>query len=331
MLKVLQQGGCERGCTYCAQRHGGQGHDALCFSPDDLARLFDDLHRRGQVFGLFLSSAIRGGAVLTMDRMLATAEILRGRYRYRGYLHLKILPGCAPDQVEQAMRLATRVSVNMEVPGAEHLRRVAPRKSFDEHILAPMRQVARAQAEGRYRRSGQTTQLVVGAAEETDQEIGDATQWLYDRLRLARVYYSGFQPVEGTPLADRSPAPFMREHRLYQMDFLLRRYGFKVEEIPFSDEGHLSLDTDPKTLWARLNPDRFPVEVNTAPAEVLVRVPGIGPLSSRRIVEMRRQARIRSLDALRTAGASWRIAAPYVLVDGRVPTIARQLDLFARA
>jgi predicted DNA-binding helix-hairpin-helix protein len=324
MLKILQTGGCERGCAYCAERAGGKGQ-AASFTPDELARLFDDLHRRKLVFGLFLSSAIRGGAVRSMDRILGTAEILRGRMRYRGYLHLKILPGSSSDQVDRAMALATRVSVNLELPTAEHLRCVAPSKTFEEQILAPIRQVSQAQREGRFRKSGQTTQLVVGATDERDREIATMTARLYRELRLARVYYSAFQPVVGTPLADRPPAPFLREHRLYQMDFLLRSYGFELEEIPFDGGGQLSLEADPKTLWARAHPERFPVEVNQASLEELLRVPGIGPLSAKRILKLREGSRLRQLEALRAAGASHRIAAPFVLLDGRAP--AHQLAL----
>ncbi len=328
VLKVLQQGGCERGCAYCAERHGGTLGPPVSLSPDELARVFADLQGRDMVQGLFLSSAIRHGAVATMDQMLATAEIVRTKLGFRGYLHLKIVPGSGSDQVERAMMLASRVSVNMEAPTAAHLARVAPSKSIREDILAPMRQVARAEAEGMFRRSGQTTQLVVGVADETDREIARATAWLYQRLRLARVYYSAFRPVAGTPLQDRQPASPMREHRLYQMDFLLRCYGFRFEEIPFGERGELSDKVDPKTLWARANRHRFPLEVNTAAPEELMRVPGIGPVSARRVGKIRREAPIRSPETLRAAGVAWRRAAPYVLLDGRAPVEGRQLSLF---
>lgn len=326
LLKVLQASGCERGCAYCAERLGGSGPRAG-LTPEELARAFVELHRQGRVFGLFLSSAVQRGPIDTMDRMLATCELLRRRYRYRGYLHLKIIPGSQPDQVAQAMALATRVSVNMEAPTGAHLARIAPEKCFDDQILAPMAQVARAQADGSFSRSGQTTQLVVGAAGETDRDITGATAWLYQEMRLARVYYSALQPTPGSPLAHRPPVPFLREHRLYQVDFLLRSYGFGLDEITFDDSGFLPLDADPKTLWAHRHPERFPVEVNTASKAELVRVPGIGPRSAKRLIAMRRGERLRSVAALRAAGASWRVAAPHVLLAGkRVPT---QLSLFA--
>jgi predicted DNA-binding helix-hairpin-helix protein len=324
LLKVLQASGCERNCLYCVERLGGRSAPAT-LSPDELASSFVELHRQRRAFGLFLSSAIRGGAVATMDRMLATVELLRGRHRFRGYVHLKVIPGSRPDQVERAMALATRLSVNMEAPTAVHLQRIAPGKRFDAEILAPMRQIARAQADGRFARAGQTTQLVVGAAEESDREIAGAADRAYRELKLARVYYSSLQPVAGTALADRPPVPFLREHRLYQVDFLMRSYGFALDEIAFDDRGALPLDVDPKSAWARRHPERFPVEVNTAPVSTLLRVPGIGPRSAKRIAGARREGALRSVEALAALGVSSRAAAPFLLLDGR-PAV-RQLSL----
>ena len=324
MLKVLQASGCERSCVYCVERCGGQGQ-AVSLAPEQLAAAFVDLHRSRRVFGLFLSSAIRGGAVATMDRMLGTAELLRKRHAFRGYIHLKMIPGSRPDQIERAMALATRVSVNMEAPTAAHLARIAPGKKFDEQILAPMRQVARAIERGQFPRAGQTTQFVVGAAGEADREVMGAAVQGYRELKLARVYYSAMQPIPGTPVGERKPIPFEREHRLYQVDFLLRSYGFSLDEIHFDDAGALPLHTDPKTLWAQKHPERFPVEINKARLEELVRIPGIGPRSAKRLLRMRRQQCVRDVGALRAAGASWKIASPFVLLDGK--PAERQLRL----
>jgi predicted DNA-binding helix-hairpin-helix protein len=260
-----------------------------------------------------------------MDRMLATAELLRERHAFRGYLHLKMIPGSRPDQVEQAMALATRLSVNMEAPTAAHLARIAPGKQLETQILSPMRQVARAIARGDFARGGQTTQFVVGAAGETDREIAEAATRGYRQLGLARVYYSAMQPVPGTPLAERPPVPFLREHRLYQTDFLLRSYGFSLDEIHFDEAGALPLHTDPKTLWAKRHPERFPVEINRAGLPELLRVPGIGPRSARRLLRMRREQRLREVAALRAAGAAWQVASPYLLLDGK--PAERQLRL----
>jgi predicted DNA-binding helix-hairpin-helix protein len=324
MLKVLQAAGCERSCIYCVERCGGRG-PAVSLAPEQLATAFVDLQRSGRVFGLFLSSAIRGGAVATMDRMLGTAEILRKRHAFRGYIHLKMIPGSQPDQIDRAMALATRVSVNMEAPTAAHLARIAPGKKFDEQILVLMRQVARAIERGQFARAGQTTQLVVGAAGEADREVMGAAVQGYRELKLARVYYSAMQPIAGTPVAERTPIPFEREHRLYQADFLLRSYGFSLDEIHFDEAGALPLHTDPKTLWAQKHPERFPVEINKARLEDLMRIPGIGPRSAKRLLGMRRQHCLREVAALRAAGASWKIASPFVLLDGK--PAERQLRL----
>jgi predicted DNA-binding helix-hairpin-helix protein len=324
MLKVLQATGCERSCVYCAERCGGRSAGTSLL-PEQLARAFTDLRASGRVAGLFLSSAIRGGAVATMDRMLGTAEILRRRHAFRGYIHLKLIPGCRPDQVERAMVLATRVSINMEAPTAAHLAKIAPGKSFEAQILAPMRQVERAIARGEFARGGQTTQFVVGAAGESDRDIAVAAAAGYRDLKLARVYYSAMQPIPGTPLEGKAPVPFLREHRLYQVDFLMRSYGFALDEIHFDDAGALPLDMDPKTQWARRHPERFPVEINRAGLADLLRVPGIGPRSARRLLQMRGKQRIREVEALRAAGASWRAASPFLLLDGR--PAERQLRL----
>ena len=261
-----------------------------------------------------------------MDRMLGTVELLRRRHRFRGYIHLKMIPGCRPDQIGRAMELATRLSVNMEAPTAAHLARIAPGKKFDSEILAPMRQVSRAIAEGRFARAGQTTQLVVGAAGEADREVARAAAWAYGEMGLARVYYSAMQPVPGTPVADRPPVAFGREHRLYQVDFLLRSYGFSVDEIEFDSAGALPLDVDPKTAWARRHPERFPVEINTAALGELLRVPGIGPGAAKRLEQMRGAHRLRDVAALRAAGASWKVASPFVLLDGK--PAERQMNLW---
>ena len=324
MLKVLQASGCERSCVYCAERCGGRGR-AHSLAPEALAATFMDLYRSRRVAGLFLSSAIHGGAVATMDRMLATVELLRRRHAFRGYVHLKLIPGSQPDQIDRAMALATRVSVNMEAPTAAHLARIAPGKDFAQQILAPMRRVARAIARGEFPRAGQTTQFVVGAAGESDRQIATAAAAGYRELALARVYYSAMQPIAGTPVEGRAPIPFLREHRLYQTDFLLRSYGFSLDEIHFDDAGALPLDADPKTAWARNHPERFPLELNQARWDELVRVPGIGPRSARRLLQMRRTLRLRDVTVLRAAGASWKVAAPFVLLDGR--PAERQLRL----
>ncbi|MBC7250992.1 MAG: putative DNA modification/repair radical SAM protein [Anaerolineae bacterium] len=327
LLKVLLTNVCERNCAYCANRRS-RDFRRVSFTPEELARTFEQMWRRGQVMGLFLSSGVCGHSGQAMDRMLATVEIIRQRLAFPGYIHLKILPGATQAHVERAMQLADRVSVNLEAPNPERLARIAPEKDFTTALLEPLRWVKRLREEsgGRLAPAGPTTQFVVGAADEPDREILATADRLYRELNLTRAYFSAFQPVPDTPLADHPPTPLWREHRLYQSDWLLRKYGFAFEELIFDEEGNLPRQSDPKTMWAMAHPERFPIEVNRASREELLRVPGIGPRSAERIVRLRKRGKFRELSDLRRVGAIPQRAAPFVLLDGRRP--AYQLPLW---
>jgi len=327
VLKVLQTSYCERNCAYCAFR-AGRDLPRCRFGPDELAAAFDQMQRQGLVQGLFLSSGVTG-SVRTMDLMIATVETVRQRYDFRGYVHLKILPDAEEAQIERAVRLADRVSVNLEAPNPGRLALLAPRKDFAKGLMAPLQRAATAisQGEGRWTRLGLTTQFVVGAVGESDRELLTTTQRLYDELRLARSYFSPFEPVPDTPLEDHPAVPLWRQHRLYQSDFLMRYYGFRSQEFVFTEQGDLPRSLDPKLAWAQAHPERFPVEVNRATRTALLRVPGIGPVATQRILHARRQSRLRFLSDLRQLGAVTSRAAPYVLLNGRRPPM--QLSLFA--
>jgi len=318
LFKVLMNNLCENDCYYCVNRCS-RNYRPLSFSPEELAMTFEELRRRGLVEGLFLSSAIAGNTTRTMEKMIAAVEIIRYRYQFKGYIHLKILPGASYDEVEQAVRLADRVSINLEAPSNERLRRIAGNKNFEDLFLR-MKWIKELADKDQRMRAGQTTQFVVGAADESDKEILTVTDRLYRELDLKRVYFSAFQPVEDTPLENHPPTPLMREHRLYQADFLLRRYGFKLDEIPFDRGGNLPLAADPKLAWALNHPEYYPIEINTAEREQLLRIPGIGPVSAKRILQVRRQRKFRYLDDLKAIGAVIRRAAPFVLLDGKRPT-----------
>ena len=265
------------------------------------------------------------------------------KYRFAGYIHLKVLPNAEPAQVQAAVRLADRVSVNLEGPTPERLAALAPMKRMDE-LLAPLREAARLRARligsgvlprrkdlrepagtsgarvpWGNARLGLSTQFVVGPAGESDRELLTVVGSLYHDLRLSRVYYSAFSPVKGTPLEAVPPTDPGREHRLYQADWLLRFYGFAAAELPFDAEGRLRTDVDPKAAWARAHPERFPIEVNAAPFDILVRVPGIGPESARAILDARRVAPLREIGDLKRLGARGDQAAPYVLLGGFRP------------
>jgi len=325
LLKTLLTSACERDCLYCPFRAGRDFRRAT-FAPDELARLFLQLHQRGIAEGIFLSSALAGSGVRTQDRLIATAEILRRQYGFRGYIHLKIMPGAEREQVAAAMALADRVSVNLEAPNDRRLARLAPHKVFTEELLQRLRWIGALRRRMPGRRPSATTQFVVGAAGESDLELLATTAFLYRQLGLARAYFSGFRPVPDTPLEDHPPTPPLREHRLYQASFLLRDYGFGVEELPFDPDGNLPLGEDPKLAWAREHLAQAPVEVNRADRHALLRVPGIGPKGARRLLAARRQGRLRDLSDLRKLGIAADQAAPFILLDGRRP--ARQLTLW---
>jgi putative DNA modification/repair radical SAM protein len=316
LLKILLSNACSRDCLYCVNRRSNHVR-RYSLSPEELAGVFMELLRRERVTGLFLSSAIPDTASRSMERMIKAVEILRLRHRFRGYIHLKILPGAARDLVERAVALATRVSVNMECPTAGTLARVARDKDLMEQILRPIGWIRQIIDGLERRRCDQTTQFVVGAAGESDKQILARSAQLYRDARMSRIYFSAFQPPEGLLWEGMRGTPLMREHRLYQADFLLRKYGFSFEEIPLSSGGELSLDEDPKQIWAFRNPERFPLEINRAEKRELLRVPGIGPVSAERIITARLDGRLRRPDDIKGLGVVLKRALPYLLFDGR--------------
>ena len=325
LLKTMLTSACERDCTYCGFRKGREVRRAP-ITPDQLARRFLQLHQRGIAEGVFLSSGLAGGGPHTQDRIIATAEVLRRHYNFQGYIHLKIMPGAERDQIVAAMRLANRVSVNLEAPNTERLARLAPHKVFAEELLQRLRWIdeIRRSMPGRWPSS--TTQYVVGAVDESDVELLTTTEFLHRQAGLARAYFSSFSPVRDTPLEDHPPSPPLREHRLYQSSFLLRDYGFTVEELPFGPGGNLPLESDPKLAWANRHLSHTPIELNTAGRRDLLRVPGIGPKGADKVLRERRRGRLRDLADLRKLGISPKRAAPFILLSGRRPP--RQLTLW---
>ncbi len=315
LLKVLQSNVCENDCAYCAFR-SGRDTPRSAFTPDELAHLLDQMVQRRLVEGLFLSSGVCGNVARATERMLATVELVRKRYAFAGYVHLKILPGADEASVLESVKLAQRVSVNMEAPGPQRIGVLSQAKVFPR-LLHPLREAHRVRAEADHPVS-MTTQFVVGAAEESDREILSLTAELYRELHLARTYFSAFRPIRGTPLEDREPTPGWREHRLYQADFLLRQYGYRFDELIFDDRGHLPRGADPKRVWAHCHPASFPVEANTASREMLMRIPGIGPRGADTILRRRRQGRLRTLQDLGLRSNESQVA-PWVLLDGHRP------------
>lgn len=331
LLKTLLSSACERDCFYCPFRAGRDFRRAT-FKPDEFASLFNKMNQSGMAEGVFLSSGLAGGGVCTQDKLLATAEILRKKYQFRGYLHLKIMPGAEKDQVYRAMQLADRVSVNLEAPSTERLAKLAPHKIFIEELLRPLKWVeeirrsAPAYKSWNGRHPSTVTQFVAGGSDESDLELLGITSWLNKNARLKRAYFSAFHPIRDTPLENKPAVNPMREHRLYQASFLLRDYGFDLEDLPFTNEGNLPLDMDPKQAWAEINLIRQPIELNQAEKRQLIKIPGIGLKGAEAILLARRTKRLRDLSALKKLGIIAERAAPYVLLDGR--KAAMQMNLF---
>jgi predicted DNA-binding helix-hairpin-helix protein len=321
LLKTLLSSACERDCFYCPFR-AGRDFLRATFKPEEFANLFSKLNQSGAAEGMFLSSGLAGGGVRTQDKLLDTADILRNKLGFRGYIHLKIMPGAEKGQVYRAMQLADRVSVNLEAPNTDRLVRLAPHKQFLDELLQPLKWVEEIRQtvpsykgwNGHWPSS--VTQFVAGGADESDLELLTTTEWLHKNVRLTRAYFSAFSPIRDTPLENKAAVDPLREHRLYQASFLLRDYGFDLEELPFVDSGNLPLTTDPKLAWAQKNLSERPVEINRADKRELMRIPGIGPKGAEAILRARRGGRLRELSHLRKLGIVIQRAAPFVLVDG---------------
>jgi len=328
LLKTLMTNVCRNDCRYCGMRCS-RDFRRTSYQAEELARLFVDLWQARQVQGLFLSSSVPGDPDRTMQSMVAAAEILRRRHHFQGYIHLKVLPGASRAAVEAAAAVADRISVNLEAPSAPRLRALAPDKDWAGDLRERVGWLGEMVASGRFRARSHTTQFVVGAAGESDSEIIRCVAACYADERLSRAYYSAYQPPDRDALPGPRGDVLTREHRLYQADWLLRKYGFSVEEIPLDTQGNLDLGRDPKQAWAERHPELFPVEVNEADYAMLLRVPGIGPTSAARIVRARRQAALTRTEDLRRMGVAMKRASRFVLVAGRGVPSSRQLTLWA--
>jgi len=326
LLKILLSNDCIHNCYYCGNREGRKG-DRVRFSPEELVRIFLSMKDKGLVKGLFLSSAVDKNPFQTMDDMLKVTEILRLKHHFPGYIHLKIFPESTDDYIDAAIRLANRVSINIEAPNANYLRSIAPQKNFNR-IWNRFLYLKELSQKGIKPRAGFTTQLVVGGSEENDLAIMRTINTLYRDFSMTRAYYSAFHPISDTPLAEKQAESTWREHRLYQADFLFRKYHFSLDELIFNQKGNLPLEIDPKTLWALNHPEKFPLEINTASYQELLRIPGIGPISAKRIIQFRKKNPFRDLASLQNLGIRTQVAAPYILLSGKQFRIPQQLSLF---
>ena len=333
LLKVLLSNDCCYDCKYCVNRRSNDVR-RTSFTPRELAELTIGFYRRNYIEGLFLSSAVLGSPDRTTELMIEALSLLRGEYRFNGYIHAKAIPGTSPELVTRLGLLADRLSVNIELPSEESLKVLAPSKTKGA-ILAPMRQIRDLAAESkaelvkyrdapRFAPAGQSTQLIVGATGENDRHILGLTEALYDRYRLKRVFYSAYVPVAEHALlpALNVKPPLLREHRLYQADWLLRFYGFRADELLSADEPDFDPRLDPKCCWALRHPEFFPVEVNRADCEALLRVPGVGVVSARRILTARRAGPLHAED-LRKLGVVMKRAQYFLTCGGRLASPLR--------
>jgi predicted DNA-binding helix-hairpin-helix protein len=309
LLKTLISNVCANDCKYCPLR-SSVDLPRCTIDPEAMARIFLDYVRTKKVFGLFLSSGNIGTPDHSMRLLNDTASILRKKHRYRGYIHLKIIPGASDGAIEESLSLASAVSLNIETPGEHHCRRLSLKKNYSSDIIRPLKVISGLTRRGMKNEGVKTTtQFIVGASDETDREIVTYTSGLYGRLKINRVYFSAYQRGYGDPslpgeqaVPAREDASFIREHRIYQADFLLRKYGFALGDFLFDTKGMFSLEKDPKQTWVESNPGFFPVMIHSASKEALLRVPGIGPVTARTILKRRREGRIGSWEQLGFAG-----------------------------
>jgi putative DNA modification/repair radical SAM protein len=329
LLKVLLTNHCEYDCLFCANRRSND-HTRAIFEADELADLTMAFYRRNMIEGLFLSSGVWRSPDQTMERLIETLGLLRNRHRFQGYIHAKIIPGASAELIIKLGQLADRVSINVEQCTAEGLKILAPQKSV-KAIADPMGILRDGNAEyncdiTRYKNvkpfapAGQSTQMIVGASPEKDYQILSMSQQLYKNYRLKRVYYSAYIPVNNNPLlpAIWQPPPLQREHRLYQADWLMRFYKFDAGELVSRQSPDLDLEVDPKCQWALNNLDFFPVEINQADYFQLLRVPGIGVTSARRILAARKCHSLQPED-LKKSGIVLKRAAWFITCNGKYP------------
>jgi predicted DNA-binding helix-hairpin-helix protein len=329
LLRILMTNACAYNCHYCPMRRDRPMPRTL-LKPEELVRIFLGAHRRGWCQGLFVTTGIPARPVKVVDDLITALELLRERHRFGGYIHVKLVAGAEQAQIERLTQLASRVSLNIEAACGASLSAIAPEKSFAvttgdlERVRGLVVAERAEQASGKPHdplhpggRSGMTVQFVVGATPDTDKTILDTSVRLSTGGGVHHTHFSAFRPIRDTPMEDVPATPAMREHRLYQADYLLRTYGFAPDEVVYEASGNLPLQLDPKSAWALAHPERFPVEVGTASYDELLRVPGIGHTAATRIVEQRGSTRFAGLSDLRKLGVVTTRAGGFLTLRGR--------------
>lgn len=327
LLKILLTNDCIYDCQYCANRVTNNVSRAS-FTPEEVAELTIQFYRRNYIEGLFLSSAVEKNPDYTMENIYRVLYLMRYRYNFWGYIHVKVIPGADPLLIQKAGQLADRMSVNIELPTKESLAMLAPQKKA-ERLLAPMAQIHQgtlaiedgsksSRHVGRFVPGGQSTQMIIGATPDSDETILNLSQNLYDRFAMRRVFFSAYIPVMSSPNlpAVSTMPPLKREHRLYQADWLMRFYKYRSTELFTELDHNLDLEFDPKLMYAFRHMEKFPVEINKASYEELLRVPGLGVLSAKRIIRERKNAEL-SYDSLKSMRTVLKRARHFITVKGK--------------
>lgn len=322
LLKTLLSNACKNDCKYCPLRSDTNVRRCT-LQPEEVARAFMEYWRRKKVFGLFLSSSVINNADYTMDKINIVARLLRYKHKFKGYIHLKVIPGASDAAIEDALSLASAVSINIETPGRKHMSVLSDKKDYDKDIIRPLKLMSKLTERGmRFSRVKCTTQFIVGASNESDSEIIQYMFGLYKRMNFKRVYFSAYQKGLGNPgipgerrFLTSPEMQFIREHRLYQVDFLIRKYGFNREDIVLDESGNLQFDKDPKQVWADSHPEYYPVRINKSGKEELLRVPGIGLETVRKILSIRRERKINRPEELGIKGKRLDKIKDYVICE----------------
>ncbi len=316
LLKILMTNSCIYNCKYCINR-SSNSIERACFTPEEIASLTINFYKRNYIEGLFLSSGIIKDADYTMSKMYEAVKLLREKYHFNGYIHTKTIPGASKELIDKMGLLVDRMSVNIELPSNESLKLLAPNKD-KEKIITPMKYISNTiKNKKSFVRAGQTTQMIIGASPDTDYKILSLTENFYDKLKLKRVYYSAYVPVnKDENLPAIKEIPLLRENRLYQADWLLRFYGFKVEDLLDRDNQNFSLMLDPKADWALRHLDLFPIEINTVDYLFLIKVPGIGITSAKKIITARKYSKL-TFDDLKKMKVSVKRAKYFITCNGK--------------
>ena len=319
LFKTLLTNKCKNDCKYCINQ-SKRNFTRLELSPEELAKAFLGYYNRGIVNGLFLSSGISGDVDSTMDKQIETVNILRKKYGYDDYIHLKVVPGASKDSIKRAMALANRVSINIEAATPSGLAELSSTKDYNKDILKRLSWINSLQHKSTtYPNSTHTTQLIIGANDESDKELLQRMEKIYKKSELKRTYFSAFTPIEGTEFKNKDSCSTDRTAKLYNADSLVNEYHYNVKELVFDNDDNLLLTQDPKILAAE-NMDIFPVEINHAPLIELIRVPGIGTKSAKKIISIRKKTPFTNKEQLRKLGVIVDRAEPYIKISGEYQT-----------